>query len=203
MWVCLAQGRAGTLRRTGWRHYLDPTGSSSGMPAYLAGYVQRMAAVAERLQHVSLECRPALDLIRAFGPHPDVLLYVDPPYLQETRSSGAYQLEMCDETAHRELAAALLECRAGLLRTSSPHRPSLALTRLNPHRALRRGRGGDAWAQVQPRREVACAPRRNGRGKGRVPDAGGGHPTQDAPRSVGGCRPVRGERWFIRTYEPI
>ena len=50
VWVRLSQGRAGTLRRTGWRHYVSPGGSGSSMPAYLAGYVNRMAAAGRAAQ---------------------------------------------------------------------------------------------------------------------------------------------------------
>ena len=75
VWVRITQGRAGILRKTGWRHYVDPAGCSVGMPGYLNGYVDRMAAAAERLHHVSLECRPALELIGTFGAHRDVCLY--------------------------------------------------------------------------------------------------------------------------------
>ena len=157
VWVCLTQGRAGTLRRTGWRHYVDPAGSSSGMPGYLAGYVQRMAAVTERLQHVTLECRPALDLIGSFGPHPDVLLYVDPPYLNATRSSGEYQVEMGDAEAHRELAAALLECRAAVVLSGYPSDlyEQLYAGWDRVEFAASTGQGG-TWAN---RREVAWANR--------------------------------------------
>jgi DNA adenine methylase len=116
VWVKLTQGRGGTLRTTGWRHYLNPASSpSTSFPDYLASYVDRMAASAERLIGVSLECRPALELIAAYGQHQDVLLYVDPPYLGSTRSSRQYQVEMSREHEHRELAEALLECRASVV----------------------------------------------------------------------------------------
>lgn len=120
VWVCLTQGRGGQLRRTGWRHYLDPAGSSAGMPGYLAGYVTRMAPAAQRLARVSLECRPALELIAAFAPHDDVLLYVDPPYLGSTRMSGGYVHEMRADDDHRDLAAALNECRAAVVLSGYP-----------------------------------------------------------------------------------
>jgi DNA adenine methylase len=106
IWVRLTQGRAGTLRNAGWRHFVEPSGSSYSMPDYLNGYVARMAAAAERLHHVSLECRPALELVEWYGRSPNVLLYVDPPYLRSTRNSGAYRHEMTEED-HRLLAAAL------------------------------------------------------------------------------------------------
>lgn len=115
VWVQLTQGRAGVRSRTGWRHYINPAGSSASMPRYLAGYVGRIADTAERLAGVSLEARPALDLIRSYGRDPKVLLYVDPPYLGSTRQSGGYVHEMRDEAAHEELAVALLEARAAVV----------------------------------------------------------------------------------------
>lgn len=112
IWSRLAQGRSGTLRRTGWRHYIDPAGSVTSMPGYLEAYVDRLAAAAERLHAVSLECLPALTLIGKYGAQPDVLLYVDPPYLGTTRPWSNYRLEMKSDEEHRELAAALADCQA-------------------------------------------------------------------------------------------
>ncbi|GIH26025.1 DNA methyltransferase [Acrocarpospora phusangensis] len=114
VWIILTQGRAGTMKSTGWRHFQDPAGSSSGMPRYLAGYVGRLAPAAERLAQVSLECRPALELVAAYGRHEDVLLYVDPPYLGSTRARN-YRHEMGSEAAHRELATALDACRSAVV----------------------------------------------------------------------------------------
>lgn len=114
VWVQLTQGRSGTLLRTGWRHYVAPVGST-GMPDYLAGYVGRMLPAAERLAGVSLESRPALDLIRRYGREPRVCLYVDPPYLGATRVSGGYRHDMASEAEHRELLRALLDCRAAVV----------------------------------------------------------------------------------------
>lgn len=120
VWVCLTQGRGGQLRPTGWRHYEGSTGSSFGMPGYLASYVARMGPAVARLAHVSLECRPALELIRCFGDHPDVCLYVDPPYLGSSRVSGGYQHEMRGEGEHRELAEALTACKAAVVLSGYP-----------------------------------------------------------------------------------
>jgi DNA adenine methylase len=122
VWVRLSQGRAGTLRKTGWRYYVDPAGSSSSMPGYLSGYVERMAAVAGRLAMVSLECRPALEIIEAFGRHKKVLLYVDPPYLGSTGRSRNYKHEMSGDDEHRELAAAVRACEASVV-LSGYHSP--------------------------------------------------------------------------------
>jgi DNA adenine methylase len=114
VWVRLSQSLGGQLRKNGWRHYINPGAKGNfGMPSYLDGYVDRMAAVAERLHRVSLECMPALDLIAKYGRHAEVLLYVDPPYLGTTREATTrYRHEMKTEPEHRELAAALGECRA-------------------------------------------------------------------------------------------
>jgi DNA adenine methylase len=115
VWVSLTQGRTGTLLKTGWRHHVDPNGTTMGMPAYARGYLARMAPAAERLAMVSLECKPALDMIDKYGSCPDVLLYVDPPYLGSTRNGRGYKHEMPNETEHRELAEALTTARAAVV----------------------------------------------------------------------------------------
>lgn len=116
VWVRLTQGRGGTLRRTGWRHYVASAGSSTGMPGYLAGYTARIAPAAERLARVSLECAPALELIARYGAASDVLLYVDPPYLGETREAASrYRHEMRSPAEHRELADVLRDCRSAVV----------------------------------------------------------------------------------------
>lgn len=122
VWVILTQSRGATLRhsKTGWKQYVAP-GTSTGMPGYLDAYVERMAAVAERLRSVSLECMPALDLIATYGAHEDVLLYVDPPYLGSTRGRGPrYRHEMRSEAEHRELADALHACKAAVVISGYP-----------------------------------------------------------------------------------
>lgn len=121
VWVALAQGRSGQLRRTGWRHFITAAGSSIGMPGYLDAYIERMATLAERLHHVSLECRPALDIIERFGNKADVLLYVDPPYpanVRGPRGSHSYRLEMHHDRDHIDLAHALRACTAAVVISS-------------------------------------------------------------------------------------
>lgn len=116
VWVVLTQGRAGTLCPTGWRHHTSPAGANGlSMPGYLTSYRDRMHAAAQRLARVSLECRPALDVIEAYGRHSGVLLYVDPPYLAATRTSVQYRHEMPHAAEHRELAAALRDSSAAVV----------------------------------------------------------------------------------------
>jgi DNA adenine methylase len=119
VWVRLTQGRGGhTQRKTGWRHYQDPMGSHSSMPEYLAAYVSRIAPAALRLHEVSLECKPALEIIRGYGAHPKALIFADPPYLGGVRqwsSDDGYAHEMLAEAEHAELLEALMGCEAAVV----------------------------------------------------------------------------------------
>lgn len=117
VWIRLSQGRGGMMRRTGWRHYTASSGSSIGMPGYLNAYRNRLLPAAERITAVSLECLPALTVIGKYGAAPDVVLYVDPPYLGSTRAdaNSRYSVEMRTESEHRELAAALADCKAAVV----------------------------------------------------------------------------------------
>lgn len=115
VWVRLTQSRGGSLRRTGWRHYMDPASSPSSTSVRVHGYVRRMMPVAERLASVSLECRPALEAVDAYGKYPGALLYVDPPYLSSTRTSTEYRHEMPTEAEHRALAEALRSCKGAVV----------------------------------------------------------------------------------------
>lgn len=86
------------------------------MPWTLNAYVDRLWAATERLAGVSLELRPALRLVEDYGQHPNVLLYIAPPYLGSTRGWGnQFRHEMRGEAEHRELASALRGCAASVV----------------------------------------------------------------------------------------
>lgn len=125
IWVRLSQGRSSQMTRTGWRHYVDPAGTSIGVPGYLDGYVARMATVAERIHRVSLESRPALEVIESYGASSEVLLYVDPPYLADvrggSRATNSYTYEMKSAEQHEDLLAALLTARAAVALSGYAH----------------------------------------------------------------------------------
>lgn len=74
------------------------------------GGLGRFAAVAGRLRDVSIECAPAIEVIKRTSWTEDAVLYCDPPYVEATRSTsrarGGYRYEMTDED-HRELAEVL------------------------------------------------------------------------------------------------
>lgn len=122
VWVRLTQGRGGQLRRvTGWRHFKDPNGASFGMPGYLEAYRERFAPAAARLIGVSLEARPALEVIETYGGYTRTLLYIDPPYLGSTRNWGTqYRHEMRTDDEHRELAEALRSVEASVVLSGYP-----------------------------------------------------------------------------------
>lgn len=115
VFVALTQGRSGSLTRTGWRHDLRPV--STPMPVTLQRYAGRIAQAARRIQKVSLECRPAVELVEAYGSDRNTLLYVDPPYTVDKgiRRGGEYRVEMRSENAHQELAEACLACDAAVV----------------------------------------------------------------------------------------
>lgn len=95
--------------KTGWKK--DVYGREA---AYAVRYWNALpgfiADAAIRLKSVQIECRPALELIRTFD-HPNVLIYVDPPYVLETRERKMYRYEMSDEQ-HIELLEALCRSKA-------------------------------------------------------------------------------------------
>jgi DNA adenine methylase len=122
VWVNLTQGRGGQMRRTGWRFYQDPRGSHSSMPEYLTAYCGRLAPATARLAGVSLECKPALDIISEYGCHPEALIFADPPYLgslrtlNHGRSRGPdYIHDLRTDDEHRELLEALAAARAAVV----------------------------------------------------------------------------------------
>lgn len=120
VWVLLSQGRGATLRKTGWRFYRNPAGSTYSLPDYFAAYVDRMPPAAARLHGVSLECRPALEVIEDYGRHPNVLLYLDPPYERTTRNSLNYKHEMSAADEHVELLELALSCSAAVVVSGYP-----------------------------------------------------------------------------------
>lgn len=150
LWTRLTQSRAGRLTRTGWRYYVAPGNTGKAFPGYLDGYVERMAPAAERLHHVTLEARPALEIIERYGADEDVLIYADPPYLGSTRGyDKAYRYEMRSDEDHRALATALRQCRAAVVLSGYPS--DLYDLELYPdwHRATftsGTGQGADGWS---------------------------------------------------------
>ena len=61
----------------------------------------KILQAAERLRGVQIENRPAVELMKRFN-YPNVLVYLDPPYMLGTRHGKQYRCEM-DDAGHEEL----------------------------------------------------------------------------------------------------
>lgn len=97
-----------------------PAGEWPTLPAALE-------AVTKRLEGVLIEQRPALQVIDRYD-EPDALIYLDPPYVTETRSQKrrggkpfhAYNHEMSDQD-HAELLERICDCRAAVVLSGYPN----------------------------------------------------------------------------------
>lgn len=103
VWVLMTQGRSAIWSSTGWRHYQNGAAPTS-FEKYMRAYRDRLHPAADRLRDVQIEQKPALEIITTYGKHVANLLYVDPPYVGETRGSGQrYGVEMKQLDMHAEL----------------------------------------------------------------------------------------------------
>lgn len=115
VFAALTQGRTGSITRTGWRHSAAPT--STPLPVTLQRYAGRIANAAKRIQNVSLECRPATEMVTSYGAERTSLLYVDPPYITDPgiRRGGEYRVEMTRPAEHRKLLELCLDASAAVV----------------------------------------------------------------------------------------
>ena len=67
---------------------------------------EKIMQAAERLRGVQIENRPAVELIERFN-YPNVLVYLDPPYVLSTRHGKQYRYELDDKRQIDLLDAAL------------------------------------------------------------------------------------------------
>lgn len=105
-------------RHTIWRHQGPAAHSST--TALWAKLPGRLRWAVERLKDAEIECVPALELI-ARNNRPDVLLYVDPPYVLSTRQRRRlYEHEMSDAD-HAELLEALDRHSGAVVLSGYPH----------------------------------------------------------------------------------
>lgn len=75
---------------------------------------QRLISASQRFRSVVIENKPAIDLIASLDERDDVLFYLDPPYMTETRvthgNKKGYSHEMLDEQ-HEELLNVILKSK--------------------------------------------------------------------------------------------
>ncbi|UOQ60363.1 DNA adenine methylase [Leucobacter rhizosphaerae] len=121
VWVLMTQGRSAIWASTGWRHYQDGA-APTAFEKYMSAYRDRMHPAAERLRTVQIEHRPAAEIIDSYGKHSANLLYVDPPYIGETRGSGQrYGVEMKSLEMHQEMLDLLRETKARVALSGYSH----------------------------------------------------------------------------------
>jgi DNA adenine methylase len=140
-------------RTTGWRTGVRLDSASAARD--WANYPRPSPCCSERLQGVSIERRPALQVMAAYDA-PGTLFYVDPPYVHATRSpkrtrtapSNGYTHELNDAD-HQQLLEQLLGM-AGMVVLSGYAHP--IYDRRWP--ALAAGRARDLADGARPRTEV-------------------------------------------------
>lgn len=118
LYVATHQSFGSTLiYNSGWRHQLTSEQRTPLVDTWRREEGLLMAA--DRLKAAQIECRPAVEVIRAYD-RPDVLFYVDPPYPLRSRADRGrkrYRVEMDDQN-HRELAVALHEIKGMVILSS-------------------------------------------------------------------------------------
>lgn len=88
--------------------------STSSNPAVAwANLPETIKLAANRLRGVQIENLPAVEILNRYDT-PDVFLYLDPPYLPETRKSHLYKHEMSTEE-HEELLMAVTKHKGKIL----------------------------------------------------------------------------------------
>lgn len=98
--------------KVGWKNDVQGRESAYALRNwyYLPGWI---TDIAERLRMVQIENKPALEVIERFN-YGNVFMYIDPPYLLNTRHGKQYMHEMTDSD-HEELLRTLLRSRAKIM----------------------------------------------------------------------------------------
>lgn len=86
--------------KVGWKNDIQGREKAYAAQDWLS-LPDKIIQAAERLRGVQIECRPAIEVIKRFN-YPNVLVYLDPPYVLSTRHGKQYRHEMNDPD-HEEL----------------------------------------------------------------------------------------------------
>lgn len=105
LWVLYTQSISGAYEGAGWRAP-GPTRKSPGH--HFSRFHERFHGLADRLRHVSIENLTYGPILARYQDDEETLLYVDPPYLADTRSTAKeYVHDMSSAEEHAELLEAL------------------------------------------------------------------------------------------------
>lgn len=105
-------------RSQGWKH--NGLNGRAFPARFWKQLPERIVAVIDRLKDAEIRNKPALEIIGYYNA-PDVLLYVDPPYMKSTRlGEGHYHYEMTDKD-HEELLAVLIAHQGMIILSGYTH----------------------------------------------------------------------------------
>lgn len=115
--------------------------------------IKQLPEIAERLYGSWVFNKPAIDVIKAFDDD-NVLLYCDPPYLEETRTvTNTYEHEMSDDD-HIELANALKSFKGKVVLSGYPS--SLYKRMFEGWKCLRKKIANHASQQASKKHKTEC-----------------------------------------------
>lgn len=97
----MGHGFRTTGEKVGWKNDVQGREKSYASRDWCS-LPERIIQAAERLRGVQIENIPAIDLMQRFN-YSNVLVYLDPPYMPETRNGKQYQCEMYDKESHKKL----------------------------------------------------------------------------------------------------
>jgi DNA adenine methylase len=113
LWLLYCQSISGAFEGAGWRAP-GPTRKSAGQ--HFSRFAGRLNGLPERLAHVTLENNDYRKLITRFIDDEGCLFYVDPPYLDSTRTAGdQYRHDMSSPAEHTELIELLRQAKGPVL----------------------------------------------------------------------------------------
>lgn len=108
LFVQFTQTISASATNTGWR----VPGTTKSVARYMIRFTERFQGLADRLRNVTLENYPAETVIARYLDEPQMLMYVDPPYMGETRvKESDYRHDMPNEEEHRALLELLLQAQ--------------------------------------------------------------------------------------------
>lgn len=79
-----------------------------------------LSAIHDRIRHVQIECRDALDILQEWDTE-QTTFYCDPPYILETRRAKRYYAVEPGDEYHRELVDVLLRVRGNVVLSGYDH----------------------------------------------------------------------------------
>lgn len=84
------------------------------------GRHEKLGVIHERIRHVQIECRDALDILQEWDTK-DTTFYCDPPYILDTRRGKRYYAVEPGDDYHKELVDVLLRVRGNVVLSGYDH----------------------------------------------------------------------------------